>query len=270
MGPGSGRGPGAATGERMVLEHVKRMVRSRPVAYRAARFGRLMWRTAGQRARAIGAPIRAALRALIGVRRERSERAEQTAAWIATGRPAPAPPAVKQRIVADHQRLNGADCLIETGTYRGDMVFAQRRRFRRIFTIELDDRLFQRAVDRFRDLGNIVVLHGDSGQVLPTLLESVRWPCLFWLDGHFSGGITARGDLETPVVLELAAILRHPIADHVILIDDARCFGQGDYPSIEALRDQVVAARPDWSLDVRDDVIRIHGPVAKRGAAAAR
>jgi hypothetical protein len=254
----------------MVLEHVKRELRRRPQAYRAARAGYRALRLGGRRARAIGGPIRASGRALLAYRREHNERAAQMAAWITAGRPAPAPPAVKQRIVADHQRLSGVDCLIETGTYRGDMVFAQRRRFRRIFTIELDDRLFERAVDRFRDHGNIVVLHGDSGQVLPTLLESVRWPCLFWLDGHFSGGITARGDLETPVILELAAILRHPIAEHVILIDDARCFGQGDYPSIEALRDQVVAARPDWSLDVRDDVIRIHGPVAKRGAAAAR
>jgi hypothetical protein len=254
----------------MVVDQFKRRLRSRPLAYGFARAGWRALRTTRRRARSIGAPVRAAIRALRAYRRERSERAEQVAAWIRAGRPAPAPPAVKQRIVADQGKLSGADCLIETGTYRGDMVFAQRRRFRRIFTIELDDHLFERAVKRFRAEGHIVVLHGDSGQVLPTLLESIRWPCLFWLDGHFSGGVTARGDLETPVVLELEAILRHRIPGHVVLIDDARCFGAGDYPSIDALRRQVVAARPDWSLDVRDDVIRIHGPVVEPAVAGAR
>jgi hypothetical protein len=203
------------------------------------------------------------MRAIDRPRRERLMRIAQMDAWIKAGRPAPSPPVIKERIVAEHARLAGRACLVETGTYNGDMVFAQRRRFRRIFTIELDDRLFERATKRFERDPHIVVLHGDSGEALPRLLESIRWPCLFWLDGHYSGGSTARGKLETPVVEELAAILRHEIPGHVVLIDDARCFGTGDYPSIEALRAQVAKARPDWRFNVRDDVIRIHGPAAR-------
>jgi hypothetical protein len=206
--------------------------------------------------------LRGAIRVLDRPRREHRAQISQTDTWINAGRPGPPPPVIKERIVADHARLSGRACLVETGTYNGDMVFAQRRRFRRIFTIELDDRLFERATKRFERDPHIVVLHGDSGEALPRLLESIRWPCLFWLDGHYSGGSTARGKLETPVVEELAAILRHEIPGHVVLIDDARCFGTGDYPSIEALRAQVAQARPDWTFNVRDDVIRIHAQVA--------
>jgi len=45
-----------------------------------------------------------------------------------------------------------------------------------------------------------------------------------------------------------------------LLVDDARCFGQGDYPSIEGVREMVADRRPEWTMPVADDVIRIHGP----------
>ena len=58
---------------------------------------------------------------------------------------------------------------------------------------------------------------------------------------------------------ELHAILDHDVDGHVLLVDDARYFtGQGDYPSLEALRALVAKRRPRWTLEVADDVIRIH------------
>ncbi len=149
---------------------------------------------------------------------------------------------------------------METGTYRGDMVEAQKRRFRRIFTIELDARLYERAVARFHADRHVVVLHGDSGRLLPEVIQRLEGPTLFWLDGHYSGGVTARGELDTPVVHELAAILGDPSSQHVVLIDDARCFGSGDYPSLDEIRRQVQVARPGWNVQTEDDIIRIHAP----------
>jgi predicted O-methyltransferase YrrM len=247
----------------MVVNRIRMALRGRPIAFRAARAVWRALRPARRRTLAVRSRISTTLRAIDRPRRERGARRARITAWTNAGRPVPPPPEIKQGIVADHARLSGRACLVETGTYNGDMVFAQRRRFRRIFTIELDDRLFERATKRFERDPHVVVLHGDSGEVLPTLLESIRWPCVFWLDGHFSGGSTARGKVETPVIQELEAILRHATPGHVILIDDARCFGVGDYPPIDTLRAQVAQARPDWTLDVRDDVIRIHGPLAR-------
>lgn len=198
---------------------------------------------------------------------ERRRASQEWGAWYRNGRPAPPPPAAKQVIVADHAKRFRCDYLVETGTYRGDMVDAQKRRFRRIFTIELDDRLYERAVARFRSDRHVVVLHGDSGRLLPEVIRRLEGPALFWLDGHYSGGVTARGDSDTPVVQELAAILADPgsqLADpgsqHVVLIDDARCFGSGDYPSIDEIVRQVQVARPGWDVHVEDDIIRIHAP----------
>ena len=56
------------------------------------------------------------------------------------------------------------------------------------------------------------------------VLEPVFMTALFWLDGHYSGGETAKGDADSPLREELEAIGRHPIKTHVIPIDDVRSF----------------------------------------------
>jgi hypothetical protein len=82
---------------------------------------------------------------------------------------------------------------------------------------------------------------------------------LFWLDGHYSRGATAKGMSDTPVAKEIETILRHKIRDHVILIDDARCFdGTHDYPALNDLQEFVTLSRPDYAFTVASDVIRIH------------
>jgi hypothetical protein len=238
----------------MLVSYLSRRLRAHPVAHRWARS---LWHAMRglPLARSFGAPF-ATLRMRAAVARERRN---TIAGWLASGRPAPPPPAVKQSLVAGYGRRFGLDRLVETGTYRGEMVVAQRGRFRQIWSIELDDRLYAEAAARFRGDRHVTILHGDSASVLPQLLQGIREPCLFWLDGHYSGGVTARGESDTPVVRELAAILGHPVAGHVVLIDDARMFGSGDYPTAEAVREQVNSAHPDWSVAVRDDVIRAHG-----------
>ena len=59
---------------------------------------------------------------------------------------------------------------------------------------------------------------------------------------------------------ELGAIYRHNPTAHVILIDDARHFtGAGDYPSLDELRRLVDEWSPGASIEVADDIIRLHG-----------
>jgi hypothetical protein len=147
---------------------------------------------------------------------------------------------------------------VETGTYYGEMVDAMTYAFRRIYSIELSDDLFQRAQDRFRGQAQVKLLHGDSAQVLPSVLNRLTEPALFWLDGHYSGGETARGVDDTPILSELGQILAAEETGHVIVIDDARCFGTDPaYPSLEALKEFVLARRPRCRYEVIGDSIRI-------------
>jgi len=157
---------------------------------------------------------------------------------------------------------------VETGTYKGDMVQWVKHLFAQVYSIELDEDLCQAAQKRFAADPHIQILHGDSGRVLPDILESVREPCLFWLDGHYvpQSLDTARGEVDTPILEELTAILQHPVPGHVILIDDARCFiGPNpllsDYPTVQQLREFVHQLRPGLSFLVQNDIIRIGNPL---------
>jgi hypothetical protein len=179
--------------------------------------------------------------------------------WVTKGRPVPASHLVKQAIVRNYQRAFNLAVLVETGTFLGDMVASTKKDFKKVFTIELDDTLCRRAKKRFAMFPHVSVIQGDSGEQLPMVLKKVEERALFWLDGHYSGGITARGREDSPILRELNHIFSHPIKDHVILIDDARCFtGEGGYPTIEQLHDLVNRNRPHWSIEVEDDIIRMH------------
>jgi hypothetical protein len=101
------------------------------------------------------------------------------------------------------------------------------------------------------------VLEGDSERRLPEVLAALDEPALFWLDAHYSADDTARGSTDTPIEAELQAVLRHPVRGHVILVDDVRSFGRGDYPSIEAVQRLVGQLRPDLAVEVADDILRI-------------
>jgi hypothetical protein len=179
--------------------------------------------------------------------------------WILAGRPVPPPHLVKERAIRAYARKYRLTTFVETGTYRGDMVEAVKRDFTQVYSIELGADLHRIAQERFKSDPSVSILQGDSGEVLRGLLPRIDKPALFWLDGHYSEGDTARSTLITPIRRELDQILAHPLAArHVVLIDDARLFtGEDDYPTLDSLNAMLVRAGfPNWR--VQDDIIRIH------------
>ncbi|MFX1338887.1 MAG: FkbM family methyltransferase, partial [Promethearchaeota archaeon] len=150
------------------------------------------------------------------------------------------------------------DILIETGTAEGEMINATKNIFKKIYSIELDELLYEYTKKRFSKDNHISLYQGDSTKVLPTILSIIKKPCLFWLDAHYSGGITAKGNLETPIISELNSILDTKL-NHVILIDDARLFiGKNDYPTIKEVKELLMKKKSNWVLEVSNDIIRIH------------
>jgi hypothetical protein len=178
--------------------------------------------------------------------------------WQANGRPAPPPHAVKQQTLRTFAERFGIKVLVETGTYLGDMVEAMRDQFDQIYTIELSEELYKKAQKRFANASNVNLICGDSAVELANIVHQLNQPALFWLDGHYSCGITAQADKDTPIYEELSYILDAPDLGHVIIIDDARAFGvDADYPTIAALSEFVRSKRPNLDISVQDDSIRI-------------
>lgn len=191
-------------------------------------------------------------------RQRKLEKKYQT--WKKQGVSGPMPDYGKQQVVLDYIKRFSPDVFIETGTYKGKMVYAVMPHIRPIYSIELDPAHFDNASRRFGRYPGIQIIHGQSGDILPELLKNVNNPCLFWLDAHYSGGSTAKGDLETPIMQEIDAILKHPYGEkHILLIDDARCFiGKSDYPTVDGLRSFILRFFPDWVFELKDDIIRAH------------
>ena len=156
--------------------------------------------------------------------------------WIENGRPDPPPPLAKRDMLLDYKNRFGLQILVETGTFKGDTVEAMRREFKKVYSIELAEKFYQEAKKRFAGVGNVDLRQGDSGKVMPEVVARLDAPTLFWLDGHYSGGDTAQGDLNCPVWGELEAIFSAAMKQpFVVLIDDARCFrhvGAVDYPAV--------------------------------------
>ena len=169
------------------------------------------------------------------------------------------PHAIKQNIVKEYAQKFGTTVFVETGTCLGEMIYAVKRAFNKIYSIELDEELYLGAKELFSKYNHINVIHGDSKSVLKDILDTINEPAMFWLDAHYSGGITSKGENETPVMEELNIIFNEFKNKYVILIDDARCFnGKNDYPTVDEVKNLMLKKHLDWVFTVQNDIIRMH------------
>ncbi|MEM4197125.1 MAG: hypothetical protein QXV64_03345 [Candidatus Anstonellaceae archaeon] len=116
----------------------------------------------------------------------------------------------------------GLDVLVEGGTYLGSTAKKMSKSFRKVYTIEKSDVMFDKAKENLKDIANVTMLKGDTRENLKEILDK-NDNILFWLDSHWSGGDTYGEEDECPLIEELEIIFEYP-KNYVILIDDARLF----------------------------------------------
>jgi len=114
---------------------------------------------------------------------------------------------------------------IETGTYLGDGIKAVLNDYKIIHSIELSEKWYQHNVTQFKNNNNVKMYLGDSKKILPELLKTLNEPITIYLDAHYSGGTTAFGEEEVPLLFELE-ILKQRKYDDIIIIDDCRLLGK--------------------------------------------
>jgi hypothetical protein len=179
------------------------------------------------------------------------------AALLARGLPINLHSYMKYAVLRGMRQRTGARYLIETGTFLGVTAARCARIFDRVLTIELDPELAERARAYLRRCPNVEVLEGDGARLLPQVIErdDVRDVVVF-LDGHYSGGGTARGDVPEPAIMELQVLASR--ADRIcgIVVDDFRLFGAK--PGFPSKAELVAAAEcgfpfPHFDLKVHAD-----------------
>lgn len=157
------------------------------------------------------------------------------------------------------------DVFVETGTYMGRSTALAAGLFKEVHTIELSAELHAAAVERFSGQSHVTCHGGDSAAVLPGILLPVRSRTVFfWLDGHYSGGVTAQGDVITPIMGELEAIREAGLRSWIIAVDDLRIFRGGikssdvaynDYPTALELASKLRSIDPAAQLGVWGDTM---------------
>jgi len=173
---------------------------------------------------------------------------------------------LKEGFLQKIQDVFSCQVFLETGTLFGQTSEKAARIFPEVHTIELSESLYQRAVKLFDTRKNIFIYHGDSGKIFPDLLKILEGRIVFWLDGHFSGGETAKSEKATPIIEELQAIKMAGKTDSVILIDDLRnhdsffshAFSDSaiqDYPSTKELCNHILSINHRYQFAVLGDIL---------------
>jgi hypothetical protein len=174
---------------------------------------------------------------------------------------------VKQQIVRWYVHRFGIRHLVETGTYLGEMVAALAGDVETLVSIELGEELHKKASERFARRRNVRLLQGDSAQLLARVAAEAPDATLFWLDAHYSHGNTARGVEDTPVLTELDVVLARGRRGDVVLIDDARLFGDvPGWPVLEDIRKAVSTHDRGLVFEVADDIVRVYDDRVNRNS----
>ena len=166
----------------------------------------------------------------------------------------PSPAYVKAEVLL---RNGTADAIwVETGTYLGDTTDLLSRHARQVYSIEPAPLLYRQAAERFRTVPHVRILAGTSEEQLPKLLPTLSGDVNFWLDGHYSAGMTYQGKVDTPIVAELSCIeaQRQRYRNIVVLIDDVRCFDPSvkefaHYPNLDFLVDWARRNGFKWHIE---------------------
>ena len=174
-------------------------------------------------------------------------------AWKQRGYLENSPQKVKQNVFLKYG-IEGANW-VETGTYLGTTTQYLSNLSHHVYSIEPEQNLYSDACKRFEGR-NVTLFNDTSKNVLPSLLPNLNGNINFWLDGHYSAGLTFKGDKDCPVEDELSSIEANfdNFEKISILIDDVRCFlssesEYSDYPSIDYLVDWARKMNMIWTIE---------------------
>ena len=148
---------------------------------------------------------------------------------------------------------------IETGTYLGEGVKSVLTTYENIHSIELSEKWYNYNVEQFKQNPNVKIHLGDSKIILPELLNTINEPVTIYLDAHYSGGETAFGDEECPLLFELE-LLKMREYDDIIIIDDCRLLGNKGTCGCEPNHPIYPTMNYDWSNITESSVVNLIKP----------
>lgn len=174
--------------------------------------------------------------------------------WVRRRYAAPSPDFIKRERVVRNGIPNVT--WVETGTCLGTTTRVLAKSATMVYSIEPEPTLFANAEKLFESADNVEIIKGTSETIFPTLLPKITGDVNFWLDGHYSAGVTYKGPKDTPICEELESISKNlsHFKKVTILVDDVRCFNPqiadySSYPPIDFLVDWARAKNFSWYIE---------------------
>ena len=152
----------------------------------------------------------------------------------------------------------------ETGTFKGDTVYAMFPYFDRLITAELSEPLWKEATNRFVSEKKVEPYLGNSPDVIAKFHSALKdSSVLYWLDAHWCVADDTSGEKSQCPLLEEIHAIGQLNDQSVILIDDARLFlasppaphETSQWPSIDSIITALKQTSSQHELSVVNDVI---------------
>lgn len=121
--------------------------------------------------------------------------------------------------------------LIETGTFAGESALWAEGEGFIVHTVEVSKDRWENLDNTFSGKENIHLYRGNSTVMLEEILGELKKPALIFLDAH-----SLDLNHEPPVLKEIEVIGKCK-TKHIVMIDDARLFGMGNWPIIQTVID---------------------------------
>ena len=120
---------------------------------------------------------------------------------------------------------------VETGTAYGQSIDSIYQYFEKIFTVEISEKLYEWLTPQIGHWTNVQRVLGDSLIEIPKYLNSLTKEdhVFFWLDAHWSQGLSSKNHLDVPLLEECSIIDTEYQANlGLVIIDDVRLFETDD------------------------------------------
>ena len=175
----------------------------------------------------------------------------------------PAPQLIKVNVLARNGIKNGD--WVETGTYLGDTTKFLAKQFPKslIYSLEPDKKLFQFTKLRLKRFKNIRLFNASSEEYFDKIVKDQKNTTNFWLDGHFSGDVTYKGNQISPILIELEIIEKYikQMPSICVFVDDIRDFNddlKSGYPSRDLLVNWATRNNLIWNIEFDIFIAKSH------------
>lgn len=126
--------------------------------------------------------------------------------------------------------------------------------YRHVHTIEPSSKCLSIARERIGGSANVTFYNGTSEEHFENACAAVDGDVCFWLDGHYSAGITFQGESNTPILHELTTLEKFlPFySSVVVLVDDIRCshLDSYHYPSLNYYVEWANRNNLNWIIEL--------------------